>query len=105
VNGFGIFVLVLYPGAFVDLSTEHLQAIAPLRQLRVYCAGVWHNFIIVIIALSVLLTLPTLLSPFYRTGDSVIVTSVLKVIKQIINECTYSTNLSFYLKTLIIYTF
>ena len=25
VNGFGLFVMAIYPGAFVDLYTEHLQ--------------------------------------------------------------------------------
>ena len=25
VNGFGLFMMFMYPGAYVDLSTEHLQ--------------------------------------------------------------------------------
>ena len=79
VNGFGLFILALYPGAFVDLYSEHLQVISPIRQLRVYCAGVWHNFVIVVAAILALLILPFLLAPFYKTGDSVVITSVLKV--------------------------
>ncbi|XP_064629765.1 membrane-bound transcription factor site-2 protease-like [Lineus longissimus] len=78
VNGFGIFFLALYPGAFVDLYTEHLQVISPLRQLRIYCAGVWHNFIIVLLAIAVLGALPWLLMPFYTTGNSVVITYVLE---------------------------
>lgn len=76
VNGFGVFLLLMYPGAFVDLSTEHLQVVSPLRQLRIYCAGVWHNFVIVIVALSILVSLPILLMPFYSTGVAVAITDV-----------------------------
>ncbi|XP_050391214.2 membrane-bound transcription factor site-2 protease isoform X2 [Patella vulgata] len=78
VNGFGLFLFVLYPGAYVDLSSEHLNAVSPLRQLRIYCAGVWHNFIIVIGAIIMLLFLPFILMPFYSTGQAVVITSVLE---------------------------
>ncbi|XP_064618004.1 membrane-bound transcription factor site-2 protease-like [Liolophura sinensis] len=78
VNGFGIFVLLLYPGAYVDLSTEHLQIISPLRQLRIYCAGVWHNFIIVLASVIFLFVLPWLLVPFYTVGNAVVLTHVLE---------------------------
>uniref|UniRef100_A0A2C9JL93 Membrane-bound transcription factor site-2 protease n=1 Tax=Biomphalaria glabrata TaxID=6526 RepID=A0A2C9JL93_BIOGL len=76
INGFGLFLLLLYPGAFVDLSTEHLQAVSPLRQLRIYCAGVWHNLVIAVLAALVLLALPGMLVPFYSLGASVVVTDV-----------------------------
>ena len=79
VNGFGMFILVLYPGAFVDLYTEHLQVISPLRQLRIYCAGVWHNFVIVVVAIATLVMLPWFLMPFYNTGNAVVVTSIVEV--------------------------
>lgn len=79
VNGFGIFILLLYPGAYVDLSTEHLQIISPLRQLRIYCAGVWHNFIIVLASVIFLFVLPWLLVPFYTVGNAVVLTHVLEV--------------------------
>lgn len=39
VNGFGMFVFVVYPGAFVDLFTTHLNLISPVQQLRIFCAG------------------------------------------------------------------
>ncbi|KAK7494826.1 hypothetical protein BaRGS_00013953 [Batillaria attramentaria] len=76
VNGFGLFMLIMYPGAFVDLSSEHLQVVSPLRQLRIYCAGVWHNFIIVVTAILILWSLPVVLLPFYSTGHAVAITSV-----------------------------
>ena len=76
VNGFGIFMLFLYPGAFVDLHSDHLNVISPRRQLRIYCAGVWHNFVLVLCALLLLLSLPVLLAPFYTSGIGVVVVSV-----------------------------
>ena len=76
VNGFGVFMLFLYPGAFVDLHSDHLSVISPRRQLRIYCAGVWHNVILVICALLLLWALPLSLAPFYTTGIGTVVTSV-----------------------------
>ncbi len=79
IDGFGLFVFGIYPGAFVNLHTDHLQVISPLRQLRIFCAGVWHNFVIVIVALAVLYMLPYTLMPFYTTGNSVLITGVKEV--------------------------
>ena len=76
VNGFGVFMLFLYPGAFVDLHSDHLSLISPRRQLRIYCAGVWHNVILVISALLLLWALPLSLAPFYTTGIGTVVSSV-----------------------------
>lgn len=78
VNGFGVFLLFLYPGAFVDLHSDHLAVISPKRQLRIYCAGVWHNVILVVCSLVILWGLPLLLAPFYTTGVGAFVTSVQK---------------------------
>ena len=79
VNGFGIFFMVIYPGAFVDLYTEHLAVISPLRQLRIYCAGVWHNFILALLAFLFLWLLPSALSFFYFFGRGAVVLDVVKV--------------------------
>ncbi|XP_068757031.1 membrane-bound transcription factor site-2 protease-like isoform X1 [Montipora capricornis] len=78
VNGFGMFFMIIYPGAFVDLYTEHLTVISPLRQLRIYCAGVWHNAVLVLVGLLLIWCLPYLLVPFYVTGQGAVVFSVLK---------------------------
>ena len=77
VNGFGVFLLFLYPGAFVDLHSDHLSVISPRRQLRIYCAGVWHNVILVLCAIGFLWALPYSLSPFYTVdGGGAVVTSL-----------------------------
>ncbi|KAF9337273.1 Membrane-bound transcription factor site-2 protease [Linnemannia elongata] len=46
VSSTGIFLYILYPGAFVELSPRALAIMSPIQQLRVVCAGVWHNFIL-----------------------------------------------------------
>ncbi|XP_034416451.1 membrane-bound transcription factor site-2 protease isoform X1 [Cyclopterus lumpus] len=78
VNGFGIFVFVVYPGAFVDLFTTHLSIISPTQQLRIFCAGVWHNFVLCVAALAFLFLLPFLLLPAYSTGGGALVTEVVQ---------------------------
>lgn len=37
---------ILYPGAFVDISPRALAILSPLQQLRIICAGVWHNIVL-----------------------------------------------------------
>lgn len=46
----GIFLYILYPGAFVDISPRALAIMSPLQQLRVICAGVWHNIVLFVLA-------------------------------------------------------
>ncbi|KAF9917405.1 Membrane-bound transcription factor site-2 protease [Lobosporangium transversale] len=50
VSSAGIFLYILYPGAFVDISSRALAIMSPLQQLRVICAGVWHNAVLFVIA-------------------------------------------------------
>ncbi|XP_026851360.2 membrane-bound transcription factor site-2 protease [Electrophorus electricus] len=77
-NGFGMFMFVIYPGAFVDLFTTHLNLISPVQQLRIFCAGVWHNFVLCVAVVCLLLLLPLLLFPFYYTGAGALVTDVVE---------------------------
>ncbi|KAL4624894.1 membrane-bound transcription factor site-2 protease isoform X2 [Arapaima gigas] len=77
-NGFGMFLFVIYPGAFVDLFTTHLQLISPVQQLRIFCAGVWHNFVLCVAALGLLMLLPLFLLPLYATGTGALVTEVIE---------------------------
>lgn len=46
--------MFIFPGAYVDLCSDHLMILSPLRQLRIFCAGVWHNLILVLVALACL---------------------------------------------------
>lgn len=37
--------MFIYPGAFVNIR-EELRDLAPLKQLKIYCAGAWHNAVL-----------------------------------------------------------
>ncbi|KAJ2335598.1 hypothetical protein GGI00_001276, partial [Coemansia sp. RSA 2681] len=49
-RSFGLFVLGVYPGAFVDLPRDKLEQAPAIQQLRVVCAGVWHNAVTALLA-------------------------------------------------------
>lgn len=76
VQATGAFMAILYVGAFVELHTEQLHLSRPIQQLRIACAGVWHNFIVFLCALGLLAAMPTLLFPWYSRGSGVVVTEV-----------------------------
>lgn len=76
VNGFGAFLVVLYPGAFVDLPEDSLQHLSPGKLLKIYCAGAWHNIALSVACVLLIWTLPFLLSPLYSTGHGVLITHV-----------------------------
>ncbi|OAD08868.1 hypothetical protein MUCCIDRAFT_76257 [Mucor lusitanicus CBS 277.49] len=42
----GMFIAYLYPGAFVNIPDQQLQSLNPFKQLRIICAGVWHNLVL-----------------------------------------------------------
>ncbi|KAI9332544.1 peptidase family M50-domain-containing protein [Obelidium mucronatum] len=62
----GIFVSVIFPGAFVDLNESSLMRSSATARLRIICAGVWHNFVFAGVSLLALSTLPYWLSWGYR---------------------------------------
>ncbi|KAI9252680.1 hypothetical protein BY458DRAFT_355365 [Sporodiniella umbellata] len=45
----GMFIMYLYPGAFVNIPDQPLQSLAPFRQLKIVCAGVWHNLVLYLV--------------------------------------------------------
>ena len=70
VNGFGVFLMLIYPGAFVELREDSLTKTSTRRQLWIYCAGVWHNAVIAVMAILSLAVLPLLLYPLYHHTSS-----------------------------------
>lgn len=42
VNGFGLFIIFVFPGAFVDLNSDHVNYVNNVKKLRIFCAGIWH---------------------------------------------------------------
>ena len=77
--GFGWFVLPVFCGAYVELQTDHLQVVSAMRQLRIYCAGVWHNFASSILAVGLWWSLPYFYLLFYSTENGAVISDVYKV--------------------------
>jgi len=65
VRGFGVFLYVMYPGAFVEFQDEDLDRLPPLRQMRIFGAGVWHNFVLCVGCVLGVYSASVLLWPFY----------------------------------------
>ncbi|EGD78385.1 hypothetical protein PTSG_09454 [Salpingoeca rosetta] len=72
----GMFIQVVLPGAFVELHSPQLNAVKAFQQLRIFCAGVWHNIVLALLAFAVYLALPTLLSSSYMYGHGVAVAAL-----------------------------
>ena len=70
VNGFGAFLVLIYPGAFVTLDEAALETLSRWRQLRIYCAGIWNNLMLAAVAVLLLWALPWILWPFYAQLDN-----------------------------------
>lgn len=70
----GAFIALLLPGAFVQFTS--VEDLSPRAQLRVYCAGAWHNFISAIVALVAINFLALISFPLYSTGIGALVVAV-----------------------------
>lgn len=86
INSFGFFLWLLYPGAFVELNTVQLEIVSPLKRLRIFTAGVWHNLVLALVSFVFLSFFPYILLPFYTTNQGIAVT-------WIDNEITISSKL------------
>ncbi|KAK8738431.1 hypothetical protein OTU49_003873 [Cherax quadricarinatus] len=73
VNGLGFLLMFILPGAYVDVPTEEIRTLTPFRQLKILCAGVWHNIVLVLLALGIGLSTPFFLQPFYLHGHGLTV--------------------------------
>ncbi|XP_076063000.1 membrane-bound transcription factor site-2 protease isoform X2 [Oratosquilla oratoria] len=76
VNGFGLVFMFILPGAYVDVPTEEIRSLSPFRQLKILCAGVWHNLVLTLVALGLGLAAPYLLMPLYFHGNGISVISL-----------------------------
>eukprot|EP00736_Rhodelphis_marinus_P000485 Rmarinus@m.24476 len=71
----GVFFVAMFPGAFVTLQQEITSA-SIFKQLKIYCAGSWHNVMTTFLCVFTILWLPVVLSPVYVMGNGAIVTRV-----------------------------
>lgn len=81
VYGMGVFILGIIPCCYVEISTEQLLSANARRQLRIMCAGVWHNIILATISALLLLANPIFLSPFYYMNEGAVIINVDRVSK------------------------
>lgn len=65
INSVGFFLALVAPGVFVDMSVDDLFALPPMEQLKVFCAGAWHNTVLAALALALVLAQPLLQAPFF----------------------------------------
>ncbi|ORX57904.1 hypothetical protein BCR36DRAFT_402262 [Piromyces finnis] len=54
----GSFLYIIFPGAFVNMDDHLLLLLKPFNQLRIFCAGVWHNVWLCIICYLLLISMP-----------------------------------------------
>jgi S2P endopeptidase len=80
VDGIGLIVVLIVPLVCVHLNTQQYASLPPQRQLRITCAGVWHNFVLAIAAMFLLTLLPVLLYPLFDIGTGVTVRSIQQVL-------------------------
>jgi S2P endopeptidase len=79
IDGIGLIVVLIVPVAYVHLNTQQYDLLPPKRQLRITCAGVWHNIVLTAAAILLLTLLPFLLYPFFDTGTGVTVRNIQQV--------------------------
>ena len=72
INKVGAFLVIIFPGAYVDLSSEILAKISPWRRIKIFSAGIWHNLVIAGVAWALLWADPIVLTPVFRAGVSVV---------------------------------
>ncbi|XP_020279142.1 membrane-bound transcription factor site-2 protease [Pseudomyrmex gracilis] len=75
--GLGMLIIFIIPIAYVHLSNEQLVSLPLRNQLRVTCAGIWHNIILATVAAAILVFSTWLWSPLYNLGSGVYVKTIL----------------------------
>lgn len=76
VNGFGIFILAVYPGAFTDIEPITLKRASAFRRLQIFGAGIWHNLLLALLAMTIFHLTPIIVSPVLAQGYGVSVKGV-----------------------------
>ncbi|XP_034252769.1 membrane-bound transcription factor site-2 protease [Thrips palmi] len=76
IYGTGFLLVFIFPAACVNLDSDRLGSLPPMRRLRILCAGVWHNLLLAVYAAIIVFSLPILTQPFYTTGEGVYVMSI-----------------------------
>lgn len=84
VVGIGMVVALIVPVAYVSL--DQVELLTAVKQLRILCAGIWHNVVLAMVATLIFFITPWILLPFYDWGSAVQVQTVEYVSKYLIGE-------------------
>ncbi|CAI5444844.1 unnamed protein product [Caenorhabditis angaria] len=76
VNGFGIFVMGIFPGAFTEIERVSLKRASKFPRLQIYGAGIWHNLLLALFAVALFHSAPSIMSPILVEGRGVSVKRV-----------------------------
>ncbi|XP_046986424.1 membrane-bound transcription factor site-2 protease isoform X1 [Schistocerca americana] len=76
ISGCGIILIAIVPLAYVNLNSDQLESLSPKRQLRILCAGVWHNIVLAVFAAIFLWLLPLIFYPAFDSGSGVAVQNI-----------------------------
>lgn len=72
--------MFIYPGAFVEIREDFLSnTTPPYKQLKIVCAGVWHNFTLALLAVALVGLVPILVFPLYSRTEGVLIASLPEV--------------------------
>jgi len=74
----GAFFYLVFPGAFVNMDDHILLLLKPFHQLRIFCAGVWHNVWLCIFCYILLITMPYWLIGYSQSNNELYVLDVSK---------------------------
>ena len=74
-SSIGTFVFIIFPGAFVSFVDE-FQNLTHFNRLKIYCAGTWHNLLLVMLALLLSFSMPLIMSPLYSYEEGAVVAVV-----------------------------
>jgi S2P endopeptidase len=90
INGFGAFLLFIYPGAFVDISSTDVNEEVNSKKeifasLKIICAGGWHNITLALLAFLLMQCHHILVAPLFVVPERGLV--VVDVQQVIITTC------------------
>lgn len=77
--GLGILIVFTIPIAYVQINNEQLFSLPLRNQLRITCAGIWHNIILATVAAAILVFSTWLWAPLYNLGTGIYVKTILPV--------------------------
>ncbi|XP_011497843.1 PREDICTED: membrane-bound transcription factor site-2 protease [Ceratosolen solmsi marchali] len=74
--GIGAIIFFIIPVAFIQISDEQLDLLPFKNRLRILCAGIWHNIVLAVLAITVLGSVTFFFSLFFIKNSGVFVKNI-----------------------------